>query len=258
MDFDLTEEQRLLRDSVDRLLADNYTFEKRRAYLAEAEGWSRELVVAIRRAGAARPAVCRATWRVRRRRRRDHAGHGGVRPDAGAGAVSGDGRAGRHRAAPRRQRGAAERAAAAGRRGRKAARLRAWRAAGALRSAGRTDQGDTQGRGLGPRRREERRIARRQRRHADRQRPHLWRPQRHRRHYAVPGRRQRQWRRPPLLYAARRHPGGRDHAERGRGRRRRRARRSRRRRSRSSSASSRPASRQWPPRRSARWRRCRR
>jgi len=43
MDFDLTEEQRLLRDSVDRLLADNYTFEKRRGYLAEAEGWSRSL-----------------------------------------------------------------------------------------------------------------------------------------------------------------------------------------------------------------------
>jgi pimeloyl-CoA dehydrogenase small subunit len=43
MDFDLTEEQRLLRDSIDRLLADNYTFEKRRGYLAEAEGWSRSL-----------------------------------------------------------------------------------------------------------------------------------------------------------------------------------------------------------------------
>src|SRR3954469_11087648 len=43
MDFDLTEEQRLLRDSVDRLLADNYTFEKRRAYLAEDSGWSRAL-----------------------------------------------------------------------------------------------------------------------------------------------------------------------------------------------------------------------
>src|ERR671920_1943983 len=41
--FDLTEEQRLLRDSIDRLLADNYTFEKRRSYLAEAEGWSRAL-----------------------------------------------------------------------------------------------------------------------------------------------------------------------------------------------------------------------
>ena len=30
MDFELTEEQRLLRDSVDRLLADHYAFEKRR------------------------------------------------------------------------------------------------------------------------------------------------------------------------------------------------------------------------------------
>ena len=43
MDFDLTEEQRLLRDSVDRLLADTYTFEKRKAYLAEPERWSRSL-----------------------------------------------------------------------------------------------------------------------------------------------------------------------------------------------------------------------
>ena len=43
MDFDLTEEQRLLRDSVDRLLADRYTFDKRKAYLAEPEGWSRAL-----------------------------------------------------------------------------------------------------------------------------------------------------------------------------------------------------------------------
>jgi pimeloyl-CoA dehydrogenase small subunit len=41
MDFDLTDEQRLLSDSVDRLLADTYTFEKRKAYLAEPEGWSR-------------------------------------------------------------------------------------------------------------------------------------------------------------------------------------------------------------------------
>jgi pimeloyl-CoA dehydrogenase small subunit len=43
MDFDLTEEQRLLRESVDRLLADTYTFEKRKAYLSEPEGWSRAL-----------------------------------------------------------------------------------------------------------------------------------------------------------------------------------------------------------------------
>src|SRR5216684_1358025 len=43
MDFDFTEEQRLLRDSVDRLLADRYAFDKRRGYLAEPEGWSRAL-----------------------------------------------------------------------------------------------------------------------------------------------------------------------------------------------------------------------
>ena len=30
MDFDLTEEQRLLRDSIERLLADRYGFDKRR------------------------------------------------------------------------------------------------------------------------------------------------------------------------------------------------------------------------------------
>jgi pimeloyl-CoA dehydrogenase small subunit len=43
MDFDLTEEQRLLRDSVERLLADHYAFDKRRSYLAQPEGWSRGL-----------------------------------------------------------------------------------------------------------------------------------------------------------------------------------------------------------------------
>src|SRR3954469_12588781 len=43
VDFYLTDEQRLLRDSVDRLLADHYTFEKRRGYLTEPEGWSRAL-----------------------------------------------------------------------------------------------------------------------------------------------------------------------------------------------------------------------
>jgi pimeloyl-CoA dehydrogenase small subunit len=43
MDFDLTEEQRLLRDSVDRLLADHYGFAARRGYLAEPEGHSRAM-----------------------------------------------------------------------------------------------------------------------------------------------------------------------------------------------------------------------
>jgi pimeloyl-CoA dehydrogenase small subunit len=43
MDFDLSEEQRLLRDSVERLLVDHYGFDKRRSYLAEPAGWSRGL-----------------------------------------------------------------------------------------------------------------------------------------------------------------------------------------------------------------------
>jgi pimeloyl-CoA dehydrogenase small subunit len=43
MDFDLTEEQRLLRDSVDRLLADHYGFAARRGYLAEPDGHSKAM-----------------------------------------------------------------------------------------------------------------------------------------------------------------------------------------------------------------------
>ncbi len=40
MDFELTDEQRLLKDSVDRLMADRYTFESRKNYLKEPTGWS--------------------------------------------------------------------------------------------------------------------------------------------------------------------------------------------------------------------------
>lgn len=43
MDFSLSEEQRLLQDSVTRLLADKYAFTTRRAYAREADGWSREM-----------------------------------------------------------------------------------------------------------------------------------------------------------------------------------------------------------------------
>lgn len=41
MDFEFTEEQRLLRESLDRLLGDNYEFAQRKAYLAEPDGFSR-------------------------------------------------------------------------------------------------------------------------------------------------------------------------------------------------------------------------
>ena len=42
MDFDLNDEQRLLRDSVERLIADRYGFEVRRGFMAAADGWSRD------------------------------------------------------------------------------------------------------------------------------------------------------------------------------------------------------------------------
>ena len=41
MDFDLSEEQRLLKESVDGLLADSYDFEQRKKYAAEKGGWSK-------------------------------------------------------------------------------------------------------------------------------------------------------------------------------------------------------------------------
>jgi pimeloyl-CoA dehydrogenase small subunit len=43
MDFDLTDEQRLLKDSIDRLIAEQYQFEQRKKYLAEPDGWSRNV-----------------------------------------------------------------------------------------------------------------------------------------------------------------------------------------------------------------------
>ena len=41
MDFDVNDDQRLLRDSVDRLIADRYRFEQRQLYAREPDGWSR-------------------------------------------------------------------------------------------------------------------------------------------------------------------------------------------------------------------------
>jgi pimeloyl-CoA dehydrogenase small subunit len=40
MDFDLTEDQRLLKESVDRLIADQYSFAQRKGYATETQGWS--------------------------------------------------------------------------------------------------------------------------------------------------------------------------------------------------------------------------
>ena len=43
MDFELNDEQRLLKDSVDRLMADRYAFENRKGFAKEASGWSTDL-----------------------------------------------------------------------------------------------------------------------------------------------------------------------------------------------------------------------
>ena len=40
MDFDLNEEQRLLKESIDGLLTDSYDFESRKKYMKEKGGWS--------------------------------------------------------------------------------------------------------------------------------------------------------------------------------------------------------------------------
>ncbi len=43
MDFTLSDEQRLLKDSVDRLMADRYAFDQRKNYFKEPGGWSTAL-----------------------------------------------------------------------------------------------------------------------------------------------------------------------------------------------------------------------
>jgi pimeloyl-CoA dehydrogenase small subunit len=43
MDFELSDEQRLLKDSVERLTTQRYEFETRKKYMKEADGWSRDM-----------------------------------------------------------------------------------------------------------------------------------------------------------------------------------------------------------------------
>ena len=43
MDFDLSEEQRLLKESVEGLLGDAYDFESRKKYMKEPGGWSKAI-----------------------------------------------------------------------------------------------------------------------------------------------------------------------------------------------------------------------
>src|SRR5258707_2471993 len=43
MDFELSDEQRLLKDSVERLAAQRYDFESRKKFMKENDGWSRDM-----------------------------------------------------------------------------------------------------------------------------------------------------------------------------------------------------------------------
>ena len=51
MDFDLSDEQRLLKDSVDRMIAGRYTAEARRSGMAQPDGWSRDTWAAFAELG---------------------------------------------------------------------------------------------------------------------------------------------------------------------------------------------------------------
>ncbi len=51
MDFDLSEDQRLLQDSLSKLLKDKYGFEQRKGYMASDSGWSREVWAAYAELG---------------------------------------------------------------------------------------------------------------------------------------------------------------------------------------------------------------
>ena len=61
MDFSLAEERRLLQDTIRRFLANEYAFDKRRARLAAAEGFSRETWKQLARPGARSASRCAKT-----------------------------------------------------------------------------------------------------------------------------------------------------------------------------------------------------
>ena len=133
MDFDLSEEQRLLKESLDRLIGDRYAFEQRKGYAQNPEGWSREMWGNSPNSGCS---ACRSrSMAARRRSGRDDDRDGSLRPRAGARTISCDGRARRRLSSPWRQRRAMRRSHSEDRRRQPHLRLRPYRAAIALRPA---------------------------------------------------------------------------------------------------------------------------
>ncbi len=190
MDFELSEEQRLLKQSVERLLADRYGFEQRTAYMKEQGGFSRALWKQYAELGLlALPFA------------EEDGGIGGGPVDimivmealgarARARAVSRDRRARGRRAAPRRKQNAARRHRSENRRWKPHSRARAFGAAVALRSCRCRDDREERRRRLCARRRQGPRLARRQRRPVHRLGTPLRQTARPRRHRALPRRRQ--------------------------------------------------------------------
>ena len=88
MDIQLTEEQELLRSSIQRFLREQYDFDERRKIVATDEGWSRRHWSAFAELGLVRgtvPGKLRRSWR---RIAGDHDRDAGVRPQPGRRAVS--------------------------------------------------------------------------------------------------------------------------------------------------------------------------
>ena len=95
MDFDLSDEQRLLTDSLDRLIADRYALRAAQAATPrEPDGWSREMWAQFAELGLLGLPFDEAHGGFGGGPVETDAGDGGVRPRPGAGAVPGHGGAG--------------------------------------------------------------------------------------------------------------------------------------------------------------------
>ena len=195
MDFDLSEEQRLLKESVDGLLSDSYDFDQRKKYMAEKGGWSKAVWSKLAEQGLLGLPFSEddggfGAGAVETMIVMEALGKALVLEPYLATVVIGGGFL--------RHGGSAEQ---------KAAHIPGiidgskTFAFAQLEKNSRYDLHDVatsakkKGDWLGDRRREIRRAQRRERRHADRHRAHQGRPARRERHRRVPGARQRQGRR---------------------------------------------------------------
>ncbi len=161
MDFELSEEQQLLKQTCERYFADHYQFESRQRYAHEPRGWSLICWKQYAELGLLGAAVRRRLWRHRRRTGRDHDRDGADRTRVVARALSGHGGARRRLHRARRFGRTAYRNFAEDRRGRTEPCLRARRTAGALRPCRRCNYRAARRRRLRPRRRQDAGAARR-------------------------------------------------------------------------------------------------